>query len=106
MELHHTPTISREFLARDVDDETVILAPSGDQVLSLNPVGSFIWKQIDGAHTVRDIVDILCDEYDVERAQAEADVLAFLGRLVDHDLLVTDGQDADDRDTGGAQGGA
>ena len=101
MELHDTPTISREFLARDVDDETVILAPSGDQVLSLNPVGSFIWKQIDGAHTVRDIVDILCDEYEVERAQAEADVLAFLGQLRDHDLLVTDGADTGGQDPAG-----
>ncbi len=96
MELHDTPTIRREFLARDVDDETVILAPSGDQVLSLNAVGSFIWKQIDGTHTVRDILDILCDEYEVDRAQAEHDVLAFLGQLVEHDLLVTGAGDERD----------
>jgi hypothetical protein len=87
MDLDATPTIGDEFCAREVDEETVILAPSGDQVLSLNAVGSFIWQQIDGAHTVRDIVDVLCDEYEVARDQAEADVAQFLDQLADHGLI-------------------
>jgi methyltransferase-like protein len=102
MELHETPTISREFLVRDVDEETVILTPTGDQVLSLNPIGSFIWRQIDGAHTVQDILDILCDEYDVERTQAEADLLAFLWKLTGHGVLVTRASEPGDEESGGA----
>lgn len=87
MDLDATPTVRSEFCAREVDEETVILAPSGDQVLSLNAVGSFIWQQIDGAHTVRDIVDVLCDEYEVARDQAEADVASFLDQLAEHGLI-------------------
>ncbi len=87
MDLDATPTVRSEFCSREVDEETVILAPSGDQVLSLNAVGSFIWQQIDGAHTVRDIVDVLCDEYEVARDQAEADVASFLDQLAEHGLI-------------------
>jgi hypothetical protein len=95
MDLDATPTVRSEFCSREVDEETVILAPSGDQVLSLNAVGSFIWQRIDGAHTVRDIVDVLCDAYEVERAEAEADVARFLDQLADHGLIAA-GADGDD----------
>jgi methyltransferase-like protein len=87
MDLNAVPVIASEFNTREVDEETVILAPSGDEVISLNAVGTFIWKQIDGQHELRDIVDILCDEYEVERAQAETDVTGFVQQLLDHGLI-------------------
>ena len=34
-------------LWRTVGDETVFLAPAGDLIYSLDPVGTFIWQQID-----------------------------------------------------------
>ena len=87
MDLHTVPIIRHEFCARDVGEETVILSPAGDQVLSLNTVGSFIWKQLDGQHNLRDLVDILCDEYEVEPGQAQADLVEFIQQLVDHELV-------------------
>jgi hypothetical protein len=65
LDLQQIPIPSQDFCVRQVGDEFVFLAESGDEYISLNPVGSFIWQQVDGVHSLRDILDILCDEYEV-----------------------------------------
>ena len=64
-----------------VDDEAVLVLPEQGQVKVLNPVGASIWALADGSRTVREIAAALCAEYAVERAEAEADALAFVSRL-------------------------
>lgn len=87
MDLRAVPIPAENLRVREVGDETVFLAESGREVLSLNPVGSFIWRQIDGNHSLRDIVDIVCHEYEVEPERAEADLRAFVAQLEEHQLL-------------------
>ena len=87
MDLQAVPVPSEDFCVREVGDETVFLTPSGSEVLSLNGVGSFVWQQVDGAHSLRDILDIICEEYEVETEQAEADLHQFMSELAEHKLL-------------------
>jgi methyltransferase-like protein len=90
-----TPTPSREHCVRQVGDETLILTEAGDEILTLNEVGSFIWEQLNGQHTLRDVLDILCEEYEVSREEAEADLAAFMDELVQHGLIkLDDGEDS------------
>ncbi|MBD3219673.1 PqqD family peptide modification chaperone [bacterium] len=88
------PTPSREHCVRQVGDETLILTESGDEILTLNEVGSFIWEQLNGQHTLSDVLDILCAEYEVSREEAEADLAAFMGELAEHGLIDLGGGDA------------
>lgn len=87
LDLQQIPIPSQDFCVRQVGDEFVFLAESGDEYISLNPVGSFIWQQVDGVHSLRDILDILCDEYEVEQEQALADLQEFVTQLVDQGLI-------------------
>jgi hypothetical protein len=87
LDLHQIPVPNQDFCVRQVGEELVFLAEAGDQYISLNPVGSFIWQQIDGLHTLRDILDILCHEYEVDEQVARADLEAFVEQLADQDLL-------------------
>jgi hypothetical protein len=87
MDLRSVPVPAENLRMREVDDETVFLAEGGDEVLSLNAVGSFIWRQIDGRLTLRDIVDVVCDEYEVTPDIAENDLRAFVTELEAHELL-------------------
>ncbi len=87
MELHGIPTPNQNFCKRQIDGETVLLAESGNQYISLNIVGSFIWEQIDGNHSLADILDILCEEFEVERERALADLDAFIKQLETEGLV-------------------
>ena len=87
MDLQAVPMPNDNFCVREVGDETVFLTESGTEVLSLNAVGSFVWQQVDGNHSLRDILDLICDEYDVEAEQAETDLRGFVAELADHKLL-------------------
>jgi hypothetical protein len=87
MDLRAVPVPAENLRVREVDDETVFLTESGREVLSLNAVGSFIWRQIDGNHSLRDIVDIVCQEYEVGPERAEADLRTFVAELEEHQLL-------------------
>ena len=94
LDLQAVPVPSDQFRVREVGDETVFLADSGREVLSLNAVGSFIWKQIDGNHTLQDILDIICHEYEVEPDRAESDLRSFVAELEAHKLLTMQTADA------------
>lgn len=87
LDLRQIPIPNQDFCVRQVGDELVFLAESGDQYISLNPVGSFIWQQIDGNHSLQDVLDILCHEYEVEREQALDDLREFVERLQTEGLL-------------------
>ena len=77
---------SQDIVSRKIVDE-VILVPirrRGEDVESLytlNEVGARIWESIDGTRQVREIRDLIVAEFDVEGAQAEADLLRLLDQL-------------------------
>ena len=48
LDLQTVPVPREEFCVRKVGDETVFLTESGNEVLSLNAVGTFVWEQVDG----------------------------------------------------------
>lgn len=87
MDLHLIPVPNQDFSVREIGEETVFLAESGDQVLSLNEMGSYIWQQMDGNHSLRDILDIICHEYEVEEAQARQDLQLFVEQLLNEKLI-------------------
>jgi len=73
-------------VARRVADE-VILVPIrqnvGDlqSIYTMNEVGARIWELLDSEGTAADMVSAIGREYEVEQAQAEADVVDFLAKL-------------------------
>lgn len=64
-----------------IEGEAVLVWPERGEVKVLNPVGARIWQLIDGRRTLGDIAAVICAEYAVEPAQAQADVLEFAAEL-------------------------
>jgi hypothetical protein len=52
-----------------------------DSLYTLNEVGSRIWQLIDGKITVREIAELLLQEYDVSAAEVEKDVVELVQQL-------------------------
>lgn len=59
---------------------------SGD----VSDVGERTVELVNGARTVGQIVDTLCDEYDVDRETCAADTLNFVQLLVERKVLILD----------------
>jgi hypothetical protein len=87
LSLNGVPVIKSAVVSRMVDNEMVIVLPSHGQVKVLNEVASQIWKLSDGNHTIQQIIDIICLEYDVDQAHARADALELIQSMIDKDMI-------------------
>ena len=52
-----------------------------DSVYTLNDTGAFLWEQIDGKKSVKDLIDAMISEYDVDNETAESDVFSFIEEM-------------------------
>jgi len=73
--------------ARMVGDEVVLVLPEHGQAKVLNEVGARVWALADGTRSLDAIIDALCAEYEVDRAHAAADTLAFVAELESRGLI-------------------
>lgn len=81
MTLDTHPRQAPQTHGRLLESEAVVVRPDRGEIKVLNEAGARVWALSDGAHSVRDIAAVLCAEYEVAPASAEADVLSFLTEL-------------------------
>jgi hypothetical protein len=78
---------SSSVLWRELDGEAILLDPQAGCSYNLNPVGTLIWKLLDGQHDAEDIVAAVCAAYEVEPEQAGQDVQRLLDDLLTNKLI-------------------
>jgi Coenzyme PQQ synthesis protein D (PqqD) len=88
MNLSNKVSIPAQVMARQVGEETVILDLAAGAYFGLDPVGARIWQLMGEGRTLAEISETMLDEYEVERAQLEADVLRLTGELLERGLVV------------------
>ena len=72
--------LKENLVLREIAGEYMIVNPYNQsvdmtQVLSLNETAGWLWKQVEGKEfECEQLVDLLCEEYEVDRREAEADV--------------------------------
>lgn len=76
-----------DVIYRVIDDEAVVVRTGTSEVLGLNAVGARILDLVDGELTVGALIERLASEYEVDRAQLEADVELFLREMTDDGVL-------------------
>jgi hypothetical protein len=69
------------------DGEAVIIVPSEQMVNVLNPVGSRIWDLADGKKSLRQIAEILADEFEVSYETALKDAIEFTKDLAEKKMM-------------------
>jgi hypothetical protein len=87
MNLDTKLTIPPQVMSRLVGDETVLLDLESGIYFGLDGVGKKIWESLAGGESLGRVVTIIVDQYEVEEAQAQADVLEFANELVQRGLL-------------------
>lgn len=77
----------KEQMSSDMGEETVILNLKTGVYHSLNAVGTRIWSLLQEAKTANDILDVIVNEYEVERDCCERDLLMLLQELANEKLI-------------------
>jgi Coenzyme PQQ synthesis protein D (PqqD) len=86
---------NQEVVSRKIEGELIIVPIRrgvGDlnSLYTLNPVGSTLWEFMTESHTVNEMVERVCDEFDVREAQAQLDIESFLDSMLEEKLVLSE----------------
>jgi hypothetical protein len=86
---------SSRIVSRRIGNESVLVPIAGnvaevDSLYTLNRVGAFLWERFDGRTDGHTLVAAVVSQFEVEREQAEADYLGFVGQLLEIGAMVLD----------------
>ena len=73
-------------LREEFDDWAILFDPDSGSGFGLNPVSVFIWKRLDGKHTVQDILAELNENCEDVPDDAEDRIKDFIRDLVEQGL--------------------
>lgn len=74
-------------LFKDLAGETVLLNLNTGVYFGLDPIGTRIWQLLQAGRSLSQILATLLDEFDVEPARCEADLIRLITSLLEHGLL-------------------
>ena len=83
-------TVSPEVLFQEVSGEMVLLDLASENYFGLDEIGARIWGLLESGFSVGEALDVLMEEYEVERDVLETDVGELLGKLVEAGLIEVD----------------
>ena len=80
------PSHSPRVVFRRIDEECLLIPITDniadmDSLYRLNETGAFIWELIDGKRDIKDITARMAEEFDVDLAEAEKDIMLFLEQV-------------------------
>ena len=68
-------------LREEFDDWAILFDPDTGDGFGLNPVSVFIWKRLDGRHTLQDILEELREACEDSPENAEQEIKDFIEEL-------------------------
>lgn len=87
----------KEMILREIAGEHILI-PTGSAakkfngLINLNQSGLLLWNKLQNECIKDDLVDVLLEEYEVDRETAEADVDKFLKKLREAEILLENDQ--------------
>lgn len=72
---------------RIIEEEAILVDVERGNMIQLNEVAAFIWSEIDGRKTLREIIDCVCESFEVDRGRAAKDTGEFLQALLKKHLI-------------------
>jgi hypothetical protein len=85
--LDHTVTISPDTVFRELGGEGVLLDLESGVYFGLDETGARLWQLLQAHGSLRQVCDAMLQEFEVEPARLQDDVLAFVGDLLRRKLV-------------------
>jgi hypothetical protein len=75
-------------IAADMDGDLVMMSIESGEYFGLGGVGTRVWELIATPHTLAQLTQAICAEYEVDEATCEPDISRFLADLLANGLAV------------------
>lgn len=75
-------------LTTQMDGEIVMMSIKHGKYFSIGKTGVAIWGQIETERSIGEVVDSLCEQYEVDRAVCAQDVLRFVENMVAKEIVL------------------
>ena len=79
--------VSEDIVVREIDGELVLLDLASGQYFGLDPVGTRVWQLLAENPSLGDAFDRLLDEFDVDAATLQQDLLTLVDALAANGLV-------------------
>jgi hypothetical protein len=80
--------VAPDVMFRTVGEESVLLHLKSETYLGLDPVGTRMWALLTESESIESAYEKLLGEYEVDGLQLRRDLDDFVGRLVEHHLVL------------------
>jgi len=87
MDLNKKVIFAETVFAQEVDGEMVLLDMNSENYFGLDAVGTDIWQAIQEKETLQEVLETLLEQYDVEEDVLKKDLLAFVEKLKESELI-------------------
>jgi SynChlorMet cassette protein ScmD len=74
-------------LREEFDDWAILFNPDSGDAHGLNPIGVFVWKLLDGKHTINDIIEEVKSSCEEVSLDVNKDVNEFIEELTSKGLI-------------------
>ncbi|MRH42714.1 lasso peptide biosynthesis PqqD family chaperone [Aquibacillus halophilus] len=74
-------------IVSNMDGEKVMLSIHKGKYYNLGEMGGEIWEQIKDPTSVKELIESLLSQYDVEESECRDQVISFLGMLANEELI-------------------
>lgn len=85
--LQTTVIVSSQQVSCPLGDESAILNLKNSVYYGMNPVGATVWNLLKQPKTIAEIRDTIMEEYEVDGARCEQDLLALLEEMRSEGLI-------------------
>ncbi len=80
--------INHNVLSSKIDDEAILMSIEAESYFGLDPVGSRIWELLSNEPATTDeLVEMLMDEYDVDKATCSMQAQQFVEEMFSKNLI-------------------
>ena len=84
--------LKKDFILREIMGDVVIVpinqsTSQFNGLITVNELGKFIWENLEKVQDENDLLQLILDEYEVERDVAKKDLDEFLQVLKDMDII-------------------
>jgi len=80
-------------LREEFDDWAILFDPESGNGFGLNPLGVFIWKRLEGRHTIQDILKEVRENCENVPKEAKEHIEEFIQNLVEHGFVEYEAQE-------------
>jgi len=81
------PVRNEEIVWRNLEGEAVLLNPHSGKYYGLNEVGCSFWEKVDGENSMETIIDLLLEEYAVDKKTLEQDLEELAQDLEEREII-------------------